>query len=170
MVFDDTTPIEEILKVLPEDELNRLSAIGDSRDETRWMIGDIAHEWIDARGLPVLQICKIIGSKVDYGHERVRQLLYTSRFYDERQDLRFKYLNVRYSIFEHARQCDDPEAVLKDAFENNLPVGQVKFTYRQVWETMKEVFTRVPKRHEKEARSIISTALAKLRELAETGA
>ena len=167
MTFDDTTPIEEILKILPENELDELSAIGDSRDDSRWRIGDMAHRWIDGQNLPVQQVCKIIGSRVDYGHERVRQLLYTSRFYAERPELRARYLNLRYSIFEYARQCDDPEAVLKDAFENSLRPEQVKFTYRSTWETIREVFTRVPKSHEKEARLLLSIFLAKLRELAE---
>ena len=61
MTFDETTPLEEILKALPQDEIDELSALGDTRDDTRWRIGDIARRWIDDEGMPVNQICKLIG-------------------------------------------------------------------------------------------------------------
>lgn len=113
--FTEATPIEEVEAVLPVDELDELSAIGDQRDNARWKIGDKAREWIDDRKLPAGQICRIIGKRTDYGHERVRQFLYTSRFYYERPELREQYEILRYSIFEHARGCSDPEAVLQAA-------------------------------------------------------
>ena len=160
-------PIEEILKLLPQDELDALSAIGDSRDDQRWKIGDTARNWIDLQGFPVNQICKIIGKETDYGHERVRQFLYTSRFYAERPGLRSKYLNLRYSIFEYARQCDDPEAVLQGALENNLRPEQVKFQYPTMIDTIKELMSRIPRKYQKEAITILQTALAKIRELVE---
>jgi hypothetical protein len=167
MTFDETTPLEEILKALPQDEIDELSALGDTRDDTRWRIGDIARRWIDDEGMPVNQICKIIGKLTDYGHERVRQLLYNSRYYYEHPELRHAYLNLRYSIFEYARTCDDPEAVLQGAMEGNLSPSQVKFTYAPLWDTLREVYTRIPKDKEPQAKAIISTALAHLRELAE---
>jgi hypothetical protein len=163
--FDETTPIEEILKALPQAEIDELSALGDTRDDTRWQIGDRAREWIDERKLPVGQICRIIGKLTDYGNERVRQLLYTSRFYNERPELRDKYLNLRYSIFEHARTCDDPQAVLEAAMNGSLSPSQVKFTYPPVMDSIKEIMTRIPKKNEQEARAILTTALGKLKEL-----
>ncbi len=164
--FDETTPIEEILKALPQNELDELSALGDSRDDSRWRIGDIAHRWIDAQEMPVGQTCKIIGRLTDYGPERIRQLLYTSRYYAERPELRSKYLNLRYSIFEYARTCDDAEEVLKGAMAGNISLNAVKATYPPVLDSLKEVMTRIPKKHEREARLILSTALGKLKELA----
>lgn len=165
--FDETTPLEDILKALPQNEIDELSALGDSRDDTRWRIGDIARRWIDDNNMPVNQICKIIGKLTDYGHERVRQLLYNSRYYHEHPELRQKYLNLRYSIFEYARTCDDPEAVLQGAMDGNLSPQQVKFNWMPLWDAVKEVYTRIPKSREQDARLIMSTALAKLRELAE---
>jgi hypothetical protein len=161
----ENTPVEEIEALLPADELDELSAIGDMRDDQRWKLGDKAREWIDERNLPVGQICKIIGKRADYGHERIRQFLYCSRFYYERPELRDKYLNLRYSIFEYARGCSDPEAVLKAAFENRLTPGQVKSNYLQVMDEFKELMTRVPKVLEEEAKDILKTAIAKIREL-----
>ena len=38
--FDETATIEEIEAVLPVDELDNLSAIGDQRDDARWWLGD----------------------------------------------------------------------------------------------------------------------------------
>jgi hypothetical protein len=166
-IFNETTPLDEILKALPQNEIDELSALGDTRDDTRWQIGDIARRWIDDNDMPVTQICKIIGKLTDYGHERVRQLLYNSRYYHEHPELRQRYLNLRYSIFEYARSCDDPEKVLQSALESNLSVNQVKFTYLPLWDEIKDVYTRIPKRHEAEASTIIKTALGKLRELME---
>lgn len=165
--FDATTPIEEIWKALPQNELDELQAYGDTHDECRWKAGDAARRWIDEQGMPVQQICKIIGRLTDYGFERVRQFLYCSRFYYEHPEMRRQYLNLRYSIFEYARQCDDPEAVLQSAMDGNLSPSQVKFTYPPIMDTLKEVWTRIPKQYEAEAKSIIQTALAKLRELAD---
>jgi hypothetical protein len=165
--FDETTPLEDILKALPQNEIDELSALGDTRDDTRWKIGDSSRRWIDDNKMPVNQTCKIIGKLTDYGVERVRQILYNARFYNEHPELRQHYLNLRYSIFEYARTCDDPAAVLQSAQDGNLTPQQVKFTWLPLWDTLKEVFTRIPKAHEAEAQSIIKTALAKLRELAE---
>jgi hypothetical protein len=165
ITFDETTPLEELLKALPQNEIDELSALGDTRDDTRWRIGDIARRWIDEQQLPVGQICKIIGKLTDYGPERVRQLLYNSRYYHERPELRQKYLNLRYSIFEHARACDDPEAVLSAAMAGNLSVNQVKFTYPPLIDTLKDCFSRVPKQYQTEATLVLQTALGKIREL-----
>lgn len=164
-IFDETTPIEEILKALPQVEIDELSALGDTRDDTRWKIGDITHRWVDDNNMPVGQICKIVGRLTDYGHERVRQLLYTSRFYAERPELRSQYLVLRYSIFEYARTCEDAEEVLKNALSGKLSLNQTKATYLPVMDSIKEIMTRIPKKHEKEARAILTTALGKLKEL-----
>jgi hypothetical protein len=167
ITFDETTPIDEILKALPENELDELDAIGDTRDDQRWKIGDKAREWIDEWSLPVMQICKIIGSRTDYGHERVRQFLYNSRFYFENSELRERYHMLRYSIFEYARQCSDPAEVLEKAMAGKLSVNQVKFTYLPMAKQIDELMARVPKPFAREAEEIIKTAIAKLRELVE---
>jgi hypothetical protein len=167
IIFDDTTPLDEVLKVLPENELDELDAIGDSRDDQRWKIGDKARVWIDDRSLPVMQICKIIGSRTDYGHERVRQFMYNSRFYHENAELRERYHMLRYSIFEYARQCSDPAEVLQKAMEGKLSVNQVKFTYLPISKQIDELMAKMPKPLARQAEEIIRTAIAKLRELAE---
>jgi hypothetical protein len=70
--FDEITPIEEVEAALPQDELDYISAIGDQRDDARWFLGDKAREWIDERGMPVGQICAIIGKRSDYRQESIR--------------------------------------------------------------------------------------------------
>jgi hypothetical protein len=163
--FDETTPLDELLKALPQNEIDELSALGDTRDDTRWRIGDITRHWVDDENMPVGSICKIVGKLTDYGHERVRQLLYNSRYYHEHPELRDRYLNLRYSIFEHARACNDPEAVLREAMDGNLSVNQVKFAHPPLWDEIKDIYTRIPKQHEQEANQLVKLLLAKLREL-----
>jgi hypothetical protein len=82
--------------------------------------------------------------------------------------LKEKYNVLRYSIFEHARGCSDPAAVLDAAFNGRLSPGQVKNTYRPVMEELKELMTRVPRKYMDDANQIVLTALAKLKELIES--
>lgn len=167
-MFDATTPIEEVEAALPQDELDRLSALGDQRDATRWEIGDKAREWIDDRGLPVYQICKIIGKRTDYSERRVRDFLYVSRFYHERPDLREKYSLLRYSIFEHAKDCSNPEEVLATAQDYpTTPAVTIRQIFPGLMDEARDLYNRVPAAKRDEARLLTETYLAKLRELIE---
>lgn len=161
----DASPIDDVLRALPQAELDELAALGDTRDDVRWKIGDKARQWIDDKRMPAMQICKIIGHKTDYSYERVRHFLYVSRYYHTRQDLRSTYLVVRYSIFEHAMGCADPEAVLKAAHDGQLSPTAVKLTSPAIMDDLRETYNRVPRKNEAAARSIVEIALAKLREL-----
>lgn len=166
--FTEAMSIEEIEALLPVDELDQLSAYGDERDRQRWAIGDKAREWIDDQRLPVGQICRIIGKRTDYGWERVKDFLYVSRFYYERPELREKYNLLRYSIFEHAKGCSDPEAVLAAAHGSpQMPIATIRENFPVLMNEFKDLYNRIPKRHEAEARLILETAIAKFRELIE---
>lgn len=167
IALDEASSIEQVEAALPSDQLDELSAIGDMRDDQRWKIGDRAREWIDDKNLPAVQICKIIARRTDYGYDRVRQFLYNSRYYYEHPDLREKYDLLRYSIFEHARGCEDPEAVLRAALEGRLSVTTVRETYLPVMDSLRAIMARVPKKYEAEARAIVLMALAKIKELVE---
>ena len=166
-MINELATIEEIEALLPVDELDALSAIGDIRDSQRWLIGDTARHWIDNDGLPVRQICKIIGKRTDYGWERVKDFLYVSRFYHERPELRERYSTVKYSIFEHAKGCSDPEEVLAAAQDNRLLVSVVRETFPVLMDEVRDVYNRVPAAKRDEARLLTETYLAKLRELIE---
>lgn len=163
----EVATIAEVEAVLPESELQELDAIGDSRDDQRWKTGDIARLWIDERGLPADQCLAIIVRRTDWGKESIRKFLYCSRFYFERPDLRHKYSILRHSIFNHARQCAEPEKVLQSAFDNRLTPTATKNNFPVLMDEFRETYTRVPKKFMDEARRIIETALGKLRELTE---
>jgi hypothetical protein len=165
-VIDETTPLSDIEALLPVDELDRLSALGDERDKQRWAIGDKAREWVDDQGLPVGQICRIIGKRTDYGHERVRDFLYVSRFYAERPELRKKFELLRYSIFEHSKGTSDPERALQAAQDNpGMALNSFREYFPALMGEFRDAYSRVPKVHAAEARLVVETALAKLREL-----
>ena len=165
--IDPHLPTHVIESMLPADELDALSAYGDTHDDLRWMIGDTARRWVDDCGMPVMQICVIVGKRTDYGPERVRKCLYTSRYYHTRPELRERYNVLRYSVFEHAWQCSDPESVLMDAMQGQLTPGQVKFT-RPMWaEEIRALMASVPKHRQAEAKAILAIAFAKIRELLE---
>jgi hypothetical protein len=167
-MIDSTPTLSDIEALLPEDELARLSALGDERDAQRWAIGDKAREWVDDRGLPVGQICRIIGHRTDYGWERVRDFLYVSRYYAERPELREQYNLLRYSIFEHAKGTSDPERALQAAQDNpGMTNVALRESFPILMNELRDLYNRVPKRHEAEARLVMQTAAAKLRELVE---
>lgn len=163
--FDETTAIEDIEAALPANELDELDAIGDQRDDTRWRVGDMARLWIDERGFPTQQCLVIIGRRTDWGTESIKKFLACSRFYFERPDLRRQYDILKHSIFDHARQCFDPEEVLRAALEKQMRPQTVKNTFLPLMDELKDAYNRVPKTAQQEARDIISIALGKLREL-----
>lgn len=163
----ESATVAEVEAVLPESELAELDAIGDSLDDGRWKAGDTARLWVDVRKLPQDQCLSIIARRTDWGKESIRKFLYCSRFYFERSDLRKKYSILRHSIFNHARQCAEPEKVLQAAFDNRLSPTVTKNSFPILMDEFRETYTRVPKRFMDEARTIIETALMKLRELTE---
>jgi hypothetical protein len=166
--INEATPIADIEALLPADELDRLSAYGDERDKQRWAIGDKAREWIDDQRLPAGQICRIIGKRTDYKWDRVKDFLYVSRFYAERPELREKYNLLRWSIFEHAKGTSDPEAVLAAAHGTPaMTIAMIGENFPKIMDEFKDLYNRIPKRHEAEARLIMQTAIAKFRELIE---
>lgn len=157
----------EVLRCIPESDLQELDAIGDGRDDGRFAAGDMARKWVDEFHLPVGVSCRIIGRHVDYGEERVRQLLYTSRFLATSPKLFLDYTLLRYSIFEHARKCSNPEDVLKAALEGQLTLGAVKMLFPPAADELKDLIGRVPQHHKEAAQQIINRCIGGLKELIE---
>lgn len=155
----------EVLRCIPDSDLQELDAIGDGRDDGRWAAGDMIHKWVDGYHLPVNVSCKIVGRRVDYGEERIRQLLYTARFYATCPELRREYILLRFNIFEHARKCSDPEAVLKAATELQLTLGAVKQMFPPAADELKDLIGRVPQHHKEAAQQIINRCIGGLKEL-----
>lgn len=163
--LSDTASLAEVEAVLPEAELAELDAIGDSRDDARWKAGDMARLWIDERNLPQDHCLTIIARRTDWGKESIRKYLYCSRFYFERPELREKFYILRHSVFDHARGCADPEKVLQSAFDNRLTPTVVRQNYPVLMDELKDIYGRVPRDRHDVARTIIETALGKLKEL-----
>lgn len=161
----EAATIAEVEAVLPAAELDELDALGDSRDDARWRAGDIARLWIDERKLPADQCLSIIARRTDWGKESIRKYLYCSRFYFEHSELREKFSILRHSVFDHARGCADPEKVLQAAFDNRLAPSVVKHTYPILMDELKEIYGRIPRKAQAAARSIVETAIGKLKEL-----
>lgn len=167
VVIDPYMSYADVLKALPQDELDELNELGDSRDAARWRIGEILRHWIDDCHMPAMHLYKIVADRTDYGADRVRQFCSTVRFYYERPELQAKYAVLKFSIFEHASKCADAETALKMALEGQLTPTLIKFTSPTLTDDLTQTYQRASKRHPREARSIMETALAKLKELTE---
>lgn len=154
----------EVLHCIPDSDLQELDAILSSRDDDRWRAGDIARKWIDDYGLPVGKCCKIVGKRVDYGHERVRQLLYTSQYY-YRSELRQLYDLLAHSYFEHARKYSNPAEALRVALEEQLSLADFKERFPPTSNELQDLIGRVPQHHKEAAQQIINRCIGGLKEL-----
>lgn len=154
----------EVLRCIPDSDLQELDAILSSRDDDRWRAGDIARKWIDNYGLPVGKCCKIVGKRVDYGHERVRQLLYTSQYY-YRSELRQLYDLLAHSYFEHARKYSNPAEALRVALEEQLSLADFKERFPPVATELQELLGRIPAKNKAEADTLTNTYIGKMKEL-----
>ena len=163
--LDDTASLAEVEAAIPSEELDALDAIGDSRDDARWKAGDMAVLWIDVRKLPADQCLAIIAKRTDWGKESIRKFLYCSRFYTDRAELRERYHQLRHSIFDHARQCSDPEAVLEAANNPRMTPTLIKNSYPALLDELDLVYNRVAKTEHERAKEIVAVAIGKLKEL-----
>jgi len=113
---------EEAMSVISREELDELDALGDSRDDTRWLIGFKAIKYIDDWNWPAMIAYQVIGSRSDYRVTSVRSYCRVARFwtqpgYDEFRD-EFNYL--RFSIFAHAMRTEKPKECLMYAQQHGL--------------------------------------------------
>lgn len=164
--LDATASIADVEAAIPPNELDALSTLGDSRDASRWLMGDHAREWVDERGLPVAQVCKIIARRVDLGHERIRQYLYTSRAFPEGDPLRERFGGtLHYSRFEHARGCSDPAAALQGAEDGQMSLTDMRAAFPHMLDELKDVYSRARRYDEDGAAEILRRTIGELKGL-----
>lgn len=107
VIADTVWSVDRIYHSVDEAELLELEASGQAVDNVNWFWGRKAHEWI-SRGLPSMYVYSAIGKKVGRASVTIRQCYYTYKtFRDMELDER-----VPYSVYNHARQWNDPEAVV----------------------------------------------------------
>ena len=117
--------VDRIYHSVGEDELLELEASGQAVDNVNWYWGRKAAEWI-ARGLPSMYVYSAIGKKVGRASVTIRQCYYTYKtFRDVELDER-----VPYSVYNHARQWNDPEAVIDYYMTHVCSVDEIETVFR----------------------------------------
>jgi hypothetical protein len=77
-----------------------------------------------------------LGVKSDYSAESIRQFYYTRLAFLNSE--REQYHMLRWSVFDYARRCDDPPAVLKYALENMATIRELQAVFPQTEKTEEE--------------------------------
>jgi len=115
---EDFASLSDFQRVIPDDEIAYLDAIGDNHDVNRWRVADTARMYIDDWELPAMWVYALISSRTDRSVSTVRQYCAVSRFYHG-IGLRELY-DLRFSIFKHASKVDDTSKCLQYAQDHRL--------------------------------------------------
>jgi hypothetical protein len=89
---------------------SRWEALGQQDSDIHWAYGREADALI-ARGVPNMLAYSAIGRKAGRGSQTIRKAYYTYMAFPDA--MREQYHLVPYSVFRHARSCDNPDAVLE---------------------------------------------------------
>lgn len=117
--------VDRVYQSVGEDELLELEASGQAVDNVNWYWGRKAAEWI-RRGLPAMYVYSAIGKKVGRSAVTIRQCYYTFKaFQGVEMDER-----VPYSVYNHARQWTDPDAVVNYYITHNCSVDEIETVFR----------------------------------------
>ena len=109
--------VTEIYSHFP-DAVKRWEKLGHVESDIHWAYGREADALITA-GVPSMLAYSAIGRKAGVTSQTIRKAYYTWQMFTDAQ--REEYGLVPYSVFRHARTCDDPEAVLKYYVEEGGP-------------------------------------------------
>lgn len=110
VVVDSTNwTIGRIYSEFPE-AASRWEALGQQDSDIHWAYGRESDALIQ-RGIPAMLVYSAIGRKAGKSAQTIRKSYYTYRTFTDAQ--REEYHLVPYSVFAHARSCENPEEVLE---------------------------------------------------------
>lgn len=115
--------IERVIASLPERDRQRLEASGQIADKANWAWGAYAEKLIE-QNVPKMYVYLALGKIVGRSATTIRNCYYTHRAFSDGE--REEYEALAWSIFNHARQCDDPDRVLTYAHDERAGYDEVK--------------------------------------------
>lgn len=125
---------EDLQKLLTEEEVAEIEHIGRQRDQHHWTIGNRMYDKIDRQGWPAVQTATLYARLTHYNTDRrVREFYYCSAFYQKHPKLyvRFSHLErATWEVFNFARKCDDPEAVLTAMAEEGYSLSDLRLMFK----------------------------------------
>jgi len=116
--------IGRVLAACSADEIEQLEATGQAADDCQWLWGRKASEWIE-RGLPKMYVYLAIGKVVGRSATTIRHCFYTWKQFGN-SAAQEEYHTVCFSIFNHARQCENPDTVLDYAEQEGAGIDEIE--------------------------------------------
>lgn len=119
--------VSKVYEQFPE-AVARWEALGDRDSSIHWNYGAEANALITA-GVPAMLAYSAIGRKAGVTSQTIRKAYYTWQQFPDA--VREEYHLVPYSVFRHARTCDDPEAVLRYYVDEGGPsVDEIEAVFK----------------------------------------
>lgn len=112
-MIESGTPYQWSVKAIYDnfpEAVSRWEALGQADGNIQWQYGREASALID-NGVPAMLVYSAIGKKAGVTSQTVRKAYYTWRAFPDA--VREQYHLVPYTVFRHARACDNPEEVLQ---------------------------------------------------------
>lgn len=107
--------------------VSRWEALGQADTNIHWAYGQEADALI-THGVPAMLVYAAIGRKAGVKSQTIRKAYYTWKTFTDAQ--REQYHLVPYSVFRHARTCDNPEAVLEYYVnEGGVSVDEIEIVF-----------------------------------------
>lgn len=119
--------IPQLYQIVGEQRCAKWQALGDMDSKVHWAYGAEAAELID-EGFAAMTVYKAIGIKAGRSSETIRKAYYTFKSFTAAT--REKYNLCPYSVFDHARHCDNPISVLEHYVSNQSSVDEIELVFQ----------------------------------------
>ena len=134
--------IGKIYQVVGDDAIARWEALGQTDSDIHFAYGREANSLIE-QGLPSMLVYVAIGRKAGKSSETIRKSFYTWRAFTGAQ--REEYHLAPYSVFDHARMCDNPEEVLQYYIAERCSIDEVKALFAAGEEEKENPYGNTPR-------------------------
>lgn len=121
--------VAALYQYVGEETLSRWQALGQADSDIHWAYGREAGALIE-KGIPAMLVYLAIARKAGKSSQTIRKSYYTYKTFTDAQ--REEFHNAPYTVFQHARTCDDPDAVLRYyADEQGCTVDEIEAVFKQ---------------------------------------
>lgn len=122
----DVATIPQLYALVGDEVIARWERLGEIDSKTHWAYGMEAEQLI-AEGLKNMLVYKAIAIKAGKSAETIRQAYYTFKAFTDAE--RAKYEAAPYSVFRHAKDCEDKIAVLEHYINHQSSVDEIETIY-----------------------------------------
>ncbi|TXH59224.1 MAG: hypothetical protein E6Q97_00285 [Desulfurellales bacterium] len=122
----EVTTVPQVFALVGDDVVARWERLGEIDSKTHWAYGMEAEQLI-AEGIGNMLVYKAIAIKTGKSAETIRQAYYTYKAFTDAERKQFEA--APYSVFRHAKDCEDKIAVLEHYINNQSSVDEIETIY-----------------------------------------